>query len=199
MEFKDIVMKRYAVKKFDGKTIEQNKLYELLEIIRYSASSFNIQPWKIKIVTDKHIKDKLLIASWNQEQITTSSHVLVFCADTNLIERKNNLENSLIKAGATKEGLKVYMDMITNTITNMSEDQKLTWAQKQVYIAASNAINGAKSLGFDSCPMEGFNALEYSKILDLPKNLIPTIVVTIGYASDSPKPKVRFSKEEVFF
>ncbi len=199
MNFKEIVMNRYAVKKFDGKTIDQKKLDELKEMIRYASSSFNIQPWKIQIITDDEIKKKLCVASWNQEQIITCSHLLVFCADTDLNTRKENLEKSLIDAGATKDGLKVYMGMLDNAINNMNDTQKLSWAQKQVYLAAANAINGAKDLGFDSCPMEGFDANEYSKILDLPKHIVPTLIVPIGYAADTLRPKVRFSKEEVFF
>ena len=50
MEFSDIVQKRYATKSFDGKVVDQKKMDQLLELIRFSASSFNLQPWKIKIV-----------------------------------------------------------------------------------------------------------------------------------------------------
>jgi len=81
----------------------------------------------------------------------------------------------------------------------LSEDKKLIWAQKQAYIALSNAINGAKALGFDSCPMEGFNAEEYSKLLNLPKNLVPTVICLVGYAADVPRNKIRYAKEELFF
>jgi nitroreductase/dihydropteridine reductase len=199
VEFKDIVLKRYATKKFDGKKIEQKKVDELLEIIRYSASSLNLQPWKIKVISDPKTLEKLGPASYNQPQITTGSHLLVFCADKDLVSRKNALEKALMKNGATKENLKTYMDMIDGSINNMNPDQKLSWAQRQTYIALGNAINGAKSLGFDSCPMEGFNAAEYSRILKLPDNLIPTALVTLGYALDASRPKFRFSKEEVFF
>jgi nitroreductase len=199
MELKDIVMKRYATKKFDGKKIEQKKIDELLEMIRYSASSLNLQPWKIKVISDPKLKEKLAPATYNQLQITTSSHLLVFCADKDLTGRAKFLEKSLIKTGATKEGLKPYMDMISGSVNNMSPDQQLSWVQRQMFLAVGNAINGAKALGFDSCPMEGFNPVEYSKILKLPDNLAPTALVTIGYAADTPRPKFRFAKEDVFF
>jgi nitroreductase len=150
-------------------------------------------------VTDKNVKEKLQAASWNQEQITTCSHLLVFCADTDLISKKNALEKGLIEAGAPKDELKKYISMIDESLASMSKDKQLAWAQKQVYLAVANALNGAKSLGFDSCPMEGFDAKEYSKILSLDDNIIPTVVVPIGYAADTAKPKFRFSKEEVFF
>jgi len=199
MEFKDIVMKRYATKKFDGKKIDQKKVDELLELIRNSASSFNIEPWKIKVVSDQKMKEQLSPASMGQAQITTCSHLLVFCADKDIIGKIKALESAMIKNGAKKDEIKGYIDMMINFANNLTDEKKLSWAQRQTYLAIGNAINGAKSLGFDSCPMEGFNPVEYSKILKLPSNIIPTALVTIGYAADTMPPKVRLPKGEVFF
>jgi nitroreductase len=195
MDFKKIVHERYATKIFDGKMIPEEKFNELLELIRYSASSFGLQPYKIKVVSDKETKEKLLPASWNQPQITTSSHILIFCADTHIKEHIDKYEKMMINGGAKPESIKGYIDMMRDFEKQLPEDKKLVWAQKQAYIALGNALNGAKSLGFDSCPMEGFNAEEYAKILKLPKNLVPTLVCPVGYAADKPKPKIRFEKE----
>ena len=198
MEFKKIVMERYAVKSFDGKKVPQAKVDELFEIIRFAASSFNIQPWKIKVVTDAAMKKALVPASWNQPQIESCSHLLVFCADKNIAGNINMLEKLMIKNGADASGIKGYVEMMRGFENKLSDEQKLAWAQRQAYIALGNALNGAKSLGFDSCPMEGFSPEDYSKILKLPSNIVPTALCPIGYASDEPKPKLRFSKEEVF-
>ena len=56
MEFKDIVMQRYATKQFDGRIVEEQKLFALLDLIRFSPSAFNLQPWKVKVVTATKIK-----------------------------------------------------------------------------------------------------------------------------------------------
>lgn len=197
MEFKEIVMKRYATKSFDGKKIPKKEFDELLELVRYSASSYGLQPYKIKVIEDQATKEKLAPASWNQPQITTCSHLLVFCAYTDIISRINNYEKLMLKSGAKPDSIKGYIDIMRNFEKNLPEDKKLSWTQKQTYLALGNAINGAKSLGFDSCPMEGFNAEEYAKILNLPKNLVPTVICTIGYASDSPRPKLRYEIKEL--
>jgi len=72
----------------------------LLELIQYSASSFGLQPYKIKIVNDQALKEKLGVASWNQPQIATSSHLLVFCADTDVKGRIDKYEKMLLDAGS---------------------------------------------------------------------------------------------------
>ena len=191
MEFKDIVMKRYATKKFDKRIIPEEKVEELFEIIRYAPSSSNVQPWKIKVITDQKTKELLSPVSWNQPQITTCSHLLVFCADTDLGRRIDMLIRILPQARDYYLGLK-------KTIDAQTPEQRLSWAQRQTFLALGNALNGAKSLGFDSCPMEGFDPKEYSRILDLPKELVPTALCTIGYAADTPRPKVRFERKDVF-
>jgi nitroreductase len=199
MEFKDIVMKRYAVKKFDGKIIPQDKIDELLELIRFAPSSFNLQTWKIKVVTDEETKEKLKAAAWNQEQITSCSHLLVFCANTDVIGNIDLLEKTMLKNGATHEQIKGYVNMMRGFEEGMTPERRLTWAQKQCYIALSNAMNGATSLGLDSCPMEGFSPEQFAQILDLPKTLVPAVICPVGYAADTPMPKLRFEKEELFF
>ncbi|MGV8162036.1 MAG: NAD(P)H-dependent oxidoreductase [Candidatus Nanoarchaeia archaeon] len=201
MKFDEIVKQRYATKKFDGKSIPKEQIEHLKDMIRFSASSYNVQPWKVKIVVDSKIKEKLLVASYNQPQITTCSHLLVFCADTNLLDKTKKLANTMRLEKVPEETIKTYMDMVNGFVSSMSDKDKLVWAQKQTYLALGNALNGAKALGFDSCPMEGFNAEEYSKILKLPVNLVPTIVCPVGFAAkeDPQRPKLRFSKEDMFF
>ncbi len=197
LTFDEVVHQRYAAKKFTGERLPQEKVDALLEIIRMSASSFGLQPWKIKIVTDKETKDKLQAASWNQPQVGTASHVLVLCADSNVDALIDKFEAAMIKGGATKEKIAGYIKMMKDFAAGMNEEQRKTWAQKQVYIALGNALNGAKYLGFDACPMEGFSPKDYSEILKLPKNLTPTLVCPIGIAADMPMPKTRFPVKDI--
>jgi len=81
----------------------------------------------------------------------------------------------------------------------MTKEQKLAWSQAQTYLALGNALNGAKSLGFDSCPMGGFDPEAVTRILRIPPPLVPTMLCPVGYAADKPKKKMRFAKEEIVF
>ena len=90
-------------------------------------------------------------------------------------------------------------DMAAGFAGPMSPEQRLAWSQAQVYLALGNALNGAKALGFDSCPMGGFNPAEFSKILKIPSPLVPTMLCPIGFAADKPMPKIRFPKEDIVF
>ena len=198
MDFETIVQKRYATKKFDGEKIPETQVKRLLEIIRHAASSFNIQPWLICVITDEKTKERLAPVSYNQLQITTCSHLLVFCANKDITGNIDKLEKLMIKNGAKAQDIKGYIDMMKGFEKSLTDEHKLTWAQRQTFLALGNAINGAKALGFDSCPMEGFNPKEYSNILKLPSHIVPTALCPVGYAADKPNTKLRFDANDVF-
>jgi nitroreductase len=199
MEFHDIVMQRYAVKKFDGRMIDEVKISELLELVRYAPSALNLQPWKIKVIRDKKVKEQLRQASNDQAQITTCSHLLVFCADTDYDGLIHRLEALMKKHGAPLEMQKMVIGMASGFVAKMSAEQKFAWSQAQTYLALGNALNGAKALGFESCPMGGFDPKEYSRILKIPAQLVPVMLCPVGYAADKPMPKARFALDEIVF
>jgi nitroreductase/dihydropteridine reductase len=199
MEFRDIVMQRYATKEFDNKIIPEEKIDELLEIIRFTPSALNLQPWKIKVINDRKLKEKLRPATFNQGQVTSCSHLLVFCANTKAEELMEKVSRLMKEAGLPDEMRSTRIEKAKGMFGNMSSDQMIEWAKCHAFLALGNAVNGAKSLGFDSCPMAGFDPAEYSRILELPEHLIPTVLCPLGYAADKPMPKTRLAKEEIFF
>jgi nitroreductase / dihydropteridine reductase len=199
MQFAECVMQRYATKKFDGRMIPEAKVNELLELVRYAPSALNLQPWKIKVVTDKKVKEALRPASNNQEQITTCSHLLVFCADADYDALNKRLGDLMKNNHVPDEVVKMVTGMAAGFVAGMTREQQAAWSQAQTYLALGNALNGAKSLGFDSCPMGGFDPKEYSRILRIPAHLTPVMLCPIGYAADKPGPKIRFPLSEIVF
>ncbi|MEN6442952.1 MAG: NAD(P)H-dependent oxidoreductase [Methanoregula sp.] len=199
MDFKDIVMARYATKQFDGTMISEPQLFQLLDIIRFAPSAFNLQPWKIKIITAAKIKEKLKVHSNNQPQIMSCSHLLVLCANTELELLVNHVEQRLESSGMPDEARNQYIGMIREYIGAMNPERRLSFAREQVFIALANAVNGAKALGFDSCPMGGFDPAAYSETLYIPDEYVPTVLCAIGYTADTPAPKWRFPREDIFF
>ena len=200
MEFRDIVKKRYATKKFSSKKIPKENIDKLFEIIRFAPSSLNLQPWKIKVITDQKLKEDLVPATFSEKgQVKSCSHLLVFCADMQGDKLAEKVSQIMSEAGMPDEKCNSTIATAKGMFGRMSPEAKLEWAKCQVYLALGNAVNGAKSLGFDSCPMTGFDPAEYARILKLPEHLVPTALCPLGYAADKPMPKIRFSKEDIFF
>jgi nitroreductase len=199
MDFKDIVLQRYAAKRFHTKKVPDALIHELLDMVRYAPSALNLQPWKIKVVTNQGIKEQLQPAAFDQEQVTTCSHLLVFCAETDYPALIRRLDALLKRHGVPDAHRKDVVGMAEKFSTGMSPDQRFAWSQAQAYLALGNALNGAKALGLDSCPMGGFDPAEFTRILAIPRHLVPVILCPVGYGADKPGPKIRFSREEILF
>ncbi|RDY58155.1 NAD(P)H-dependent oxidoreductase [Flagellimonas nanhaiensis] len=197
---------RYATKKFDaGKKVSDEDLETILEATRLSASSYGLQPYHVFVITNQELKEKLRPYSWNQSQITDASHILVFANTTDFGEEliEGYVQNLSETRNVPLENLKDYADFMKSNLLDLPVDIKNNWTARQVYIALGNVMQAASELKIDTCPMEGFQADEYNKILGLTeKNLNTTVVLPIGYRSDEDEtqhyPKVRKSKEELF-
>jgi nitroreductase/dihydropteridine reductase len=200
MDFKTIVTQRYNAKKFDGSRIDESRLRELFDIIRYAPSADNLQPWKIKVIGDRETLDRLIPATlpFNQERIKTCSHLLLFCTDKDLESHWPRLEAAMKKAGLPETEIQ-HMAGVAKMIMSRPPEERLNRSQWDVFLAVGNAVNGAEALGIDASLMGGFNAKEYARVLALPENLAPTLLVALGKAADRPLTKVRFSPDEIFF
>lgn len=197
MEFKQILTERYATKKFDGRDIGQEKLDAILDMTRYTPSAINLQPWKVKVISDKATLEKLSPLAMDQPQVKTCSHLLVFCANTDFEGNAAKLVSGMKKAGVPEENVKGMEAFMGNFIKNMTPAYRLSEAQAHAFMAALTAIYAAKSVGVDSCPMQGFNAGGFANVLGLPVTLIPTLIVPLGFPADKPMHKARFAKEDL--
>lgn len=179
---------RYAVKKFDAtKKVSDEHIEQLKKVIQLSASSYGLQLYKVLIVEDRAMREKLRPASWGQSQISDASHLLVFC---NYTEVNEEHIDSFVKIKAEVrnkpyEALKGYGDYIKKSILPLPDIKKNEWTAKQTYLALGNLLSACAEMKIDACPMEGFDPAEYNNILGLDeKGLNAAVVVTIGYRAE---------------
>ena len=197
---------RYATKKFDAtKKISASDLNTLKEAVRLSASSYGLQPYKVVIVENPEIREKLKAAAYGQTQITDASQLFVFANDLNLgaVSVDNYINNISETRGVPVEALGGFSDMMKGTISNLSDDAKNIWTAKQTYIALGTLLSAASELKIDATPMEGFNAAQFNEILGFDKlGLNASVIATVGYRHDEDEAqhhkKVRKSHEELF-
>jgi nitroreductase len=201
MSFLDSLSWRQAEKTFDPeKKVSAENLDQILESIRMAPTSYGLQTFHLYVVTNSEFKEKMFAAGYNQQQFLDASHILVFTSKTNVQERiEQYVELASNGNPAIKEKLSGYADMMRGTFANKSTDEINTWAKKQAYIALGFAMAACAELHVDSCPMEGFNASEFNKILNLPDDQDTAVVLPIGHRKEEPhRPKVRFDDEDLF-
>lgn len=195
---------RYACKKFDpSKKISEDNLNTILEALRLTPSSFGLQPWKFIVVGDPELREKLVAASWNQHQVQDASHLLVLCSpkvlDASFVEKYvNDVAQTRGQELSELEGLKKMLMMIPNK----DKEAQYNWSKNQVYIALGSLMTVCAHLRIDACPMEGFKAVEYDRILGLDNmGLTSMVVCPLGYRSKEDKysqlKKVRYPLDEL--
>lgn len=197
---------RYAVKKMNGEQPDAEKIQTLFEAIRLTASSYGFQPYKLVVVSDQKLKNKLMPASFDQEKVPMASHMLVLAIKTNTDEE---MVNNFVKQNAKirnepEDSFSGLKHKIVKKLDKYSKQGTLdSWKAKQAYIALGNVLTSAAVLGIDACPMEGFEPEKYDKILGLTeKHLSAAVVCAIGVRSEEDdyqlKKKVRWDAEDFF-
>lgn len=205
---------RYATKAYDAeKKIPQAQFEKLLEILRFSPSSVNIQPWHFLIAETDEAKQRIASALtgnyiYNAAKVLNSSHTLVFCTRTDI--SAEYLEQLLqqddvsgrFKDEKAKQGQrdtrKGYVEFYRNELKNLP-----AWMENQTYLALGQLLFAAGLEGIDATPMEGFDRELINKEFELTeKGLKASVIVSLGYRSENDfnakLPKSRLSDEVVF-
>lgn len=204
----DIIEKlnwRYATKKFLERKIRLRELDTILEAANLTATSYGLQAFKIVVVDDPEIRQKLLPYSMDQSQIVDASHLLVLCrykdvTDEIIQEFAQRIGESKSK---TPDQIKLYAQKVARKVAHYKEAGKFEeWLTKQVYIVLGNLMTTCAVMGIDACPMEGFEPEKFDEILGLDAlNLTSCVLLPVGYRSPSDtyqfKQKVRKDLEDL--
>jgi nitroreductase len=199
--FLDNLKWRYAVKEFkQGDYIDSEYLKDILKAVKYTPTSFGLQPYHVYVVSNKDTLNSLYKASFNQTQIKTCEYLLVFCAKTDVQKRTGDYIKVASKELGLKGKIKLkgFEAMVRGFFTTKDHEYTLNWAKNQAYIALGFALAAAAELKVDSAPMEGFNPKKFAEILKVKKDETPCVILAIGVRKENPsRKKVRFSKKDL--
>lgn len=197
---------RYAAKRMNGKQVPAEKLENILEAIRLTATSNGLQPFTVLVIEDKEMREKLHATAVKQPQVVEGSHLLVFAAWKNITAEQIDTYFDLVyeERGMEKGALDQYANFLKEHFSKQTETEIFNWASKQAYIALGTALVAAAEEKVDSTPMEGFNPAEVDKILGLTeKGMGASSLLALGYRDESADhlvdaKKVRRSKDKLF-
>lgn len=80
MTFKELNEKRFSVRKYKNKPIEEEKLNYILECARLAPSAVNYQPWKILVIKSKSAVEKIRTC-YNRDWFNSVPMYLIICTD----------------------------------------------------------------------------------------------------------------------
>jgi nitroreductase len=185
MSLIDKLQWRYATKKMDpSKAVSQEKVEQILEAIRLTASSSGLLPYEVLVITNKEVRATILPIANGQSQITDCSHLLVFAAwDTYTAQRINDaFDMTESIRNFTSESGTAYRQMLLKVYPSRDAEVNFTHAAKQAYIGLGTALIAAAYEQVDSTPMEGFDPGALDAVLNLKeKGLRSVVMLPLGY------------------
>ena len=177
MNLIDTLNWRYAAKRMTSEKVSDEKITEILEAINLTATSAGMQPFRVLVVSNPEIKQKLQAASFNP-QVSESSHLLVFASYTHVSQ--THIDEYMELVAKTRnipvESLNNFKSKLS-TFTSLPEEFIKTWTAKQAYIALGTAIIAAANLKVDSTPMEGFDNAGFDEVLGLKEKGLDSVVL----------------------
>lgn len=182
----EAIFNRRAVKEFDPEhempLAEEKKLFEA---VLQSPTSFNIQHWRFVVIRDRDLRKKIRNELGNEQaQMTDASLLVLFTADK--MAWKKNPERYW--ANAPKE----VSDLLVGWMGPFHEGRE--WlqrdeAQRSIGIAMQTMMLAAQELGYQSCPMIGFEIEKVAELVNLPSDFVMGPMVAIGKGTKEPWPK----------
>jgi nitroreductase / dihydropteridine reductase len=210
MNIAELVRSRYTCKAYDPqRPLSEETLQQLQEILRFSPSSVNSQPWHFFFVTTDEGKSKLLptLTEHNMEKVRSAALTVVIATQIELDDahlqallaqeaKDGRFASDEAQQGQDK-GRRYYVGL-----NSTSPQKQQEWMARQAYISLGFLLMGAATLGLDATPIEGFFPEKMDAALGLTEQGLKSVVVaSIGYGSEqdfnAALPKSRLPAEQL--
>jgi len=185
MDVFDAIESRRSVKRFDpDHRMSAAEEERLLKAAMCSPTAFNIQHWRFVVVRDPELRQQLREASWGQAQVTDCSLLVAVGGDIRAWARD--------PARYWRDAPEAVRDQLVPMILKFYDgDDQLARdeAQRSCGMAAQTLMLAARAMGYDSCPMDGFDPKQVAALLRLPDDHLISMFVAIGKPLEPARPR----------
>lgn len=176
MEVTKAIKSRRSVKAYDPEhRMSEVEIEKLIAMAMLSPTAFNIQNWRFVLVRNPELRKQIRAVAWDQAQVTDASLLVVMCADLKAWEKEPGRywKNA---AQPIQDFMVPAIDQYYRGKDQVQRDE----AMRSCGIAAMNLMLHAKEMGYDSCPMDGFDFDAVGKLINLPEDHAIAMFVAIG-------------------
>ncbi|KGO15126.1 nitroreductase family protein [Clostridium botulinum] len=166
---------RRSIRKYMNKSVEDEKIIQIIESARIAPSGSNTQPWHFIVVKSDIIREKLAKVSHNQEWMMAAPVFIVCVADI----------RSRIKGD------------VELSLNENSPQQELKQIIRDTSIAVEHLVLSAENLGLGTCWVAWFTQEEIRPILNIPSDKYVVSIITIGYPNESSKARPRKKLQDI--
>ncbi|MNE59271.1 Major NAD(P)H-flavin oxidoreductase [compost metagenome] len=186
------------------KKVSKEDIGKIVEAARLAPTSSGLQPFRVIVVENQEIKEKMIAGALNPDVMRDCSHVLVFASwDTYTPERIDAVyDRTTEERGLEKGRFDNYTGMLKKMYGAQTPEQNFAHTSRQSYIGLGLALAQAAELRIDSTPAEGFDTKVVDEVLGLAEYGLKSVsLMYVGYADQEKDwlgsmKKVRVPKEE---
>ena len=175
MKVSEAIRRRRSVKQYDANhKLTDEELRQLLSAAALAPTSFNIQNRQFVAVVDQQLKNRLHAAAWKQEQVRDASVVVVIAGDLKAHQHPDRF---------FRDAPALVRKQLEPLVTKFYEDNEVLLrdeACRSVGLAAMNIMLAAQELGYESCPLIGFDPAQVSAVVGLDDDHPPLMLVVVG-------------------
>ncbi len=176
---------RRAMKHYDPEhELTEEEVRKLMEAAIQSPTSFNIQNWRFVLVRDKELRRRIRAAANDQAQVTDASLLIVMTADLKAWEKS--------PARYWRDAPPEVAEMLVNWMGPFyegKEELQRDEAMRSCGLAGQTIMLAAKAMGYDSCPMIGFDPVQVAQLIRLPEDHVIGFMIAVGKATKPAWPK----------
>ncbi len=185
MQVSDALKARRAVKSFDADHVMPEETFRtLMECAILTPTAFNIQNWRFVRITDAEQRKAIRAVAWDQAQVTDASELLVLCFDDKAWSR----DPQRYWKNAPQE----VQDFLLPALGEYYKDQpqvERDEGMRSCGLVGQSIMLMVKELGYDSCPMDGFDYAAVASIIDLPEDHAIAFMIALGKSVKEPWPR----------
>lgn len=179
------IQARRAVKHYDpDHTMTEAEERQLMETALLAPTAFNIQNWRFVLVKDPGLRKEIRAAAWDQAQVTDASLLIVLCGDLKSWAKKPER----YWQNAPKE----VADFLVPAIGQYYEGKERVQrdeVMRSCGLAGQTIMLAAKAMGYDSCPMDGFDFQKVGELIGLPDDHVVSFMIAVGKGTKPAWPK----------
>lgn len=181
-DFTTLVKSRRSANKFlKDVPIPEKDLDAIFNLVKYAPSAFNLQHTRYVVVKDPELKEKVYEAANKQYKIRTASAVIAVLGDPSAYKDVAMINEGLLNLGVINQQ---EYDMTVESTLAFYEERGETFQREEAIrnasLSAMQMMLTAKDLGWDTCPMIGFDPEVLKSALKLPDDIVPVMLVAIG-------------------
>ncbi|MGH1372126.1 MAG: nitroreductase family protein [Cellvibrionaceae bacterium] len=185
MQLIDAISQRRSIKHYDPSVKMTDKEFsQLMSATILSPTSYNIQHWRFVRVQDKALRRDIQQAAWDQSQVGDASELIILCGDINAWNDRP--ERYWADADANTQNM--LLPMIESFYAGKEQLQR-DEAIRSCSIAAQTLMLTAKSMGYDSNPMIGFDSDEVARLINLPQGHLIAMMIVVGKSTRAARPR----------